>query len=50
MKYRVHFEWPCGTEDFFTVEGDDIEEVRGQVANFFESRGLSSDSAWSEEL
>ena len=50
MRYRVHFQWPCGTEDSFVVEGETIQEIQDKVTFFFESRSLTTETAWSEEI
>lgn len=52
MKYRVHYskgDW----KDHLTVEGDDIEEVREKIYDFFASRNIvpeTLDELWSEEI
>lgn len=31
MIVRFHFEWPDGTEDYITLEGDTIEDVKSRA-------------------
>lgn len=50
MKFRIHFEWPDGTDDSFEVSGETVDEIRDKAAAFFKTRNLSDESAWSEEL
>ena len=32
MTFRIHFQWPDGTEDSILLSGDAIEDVRTQAA------------------
>ena len=48
MRFKIHFEWPDGTEDCVGVEGDTIEQVRERaVAEVAKRGGLDP---WSEEI
>lgn len=50
MKFRIHFTIKDYEGDSFIVEGDTVEECIAQKDKFFKERGLSDDSAWSEEI
>jgi len=47
MKAIIHFQWPDGTDDQFTVTGT-LEECQKQAMEGLKSRGADLDSAWSE--
>jgi hypothetical protein len=47
MKATIHFEWPDGTEDSFTVEGT-LEECQHQASEGLKARGCDEHKAWSE--
>ena len=48
MKFRIHFEWPDGTEDNIVITGETIEDIRAQAKEEVEKRG--GKNPWSEEL
>jgi hypothetical protein len=50
MQFRVHFQWPDGTDDSIVVSGDDIDTMREHVAREMERRGVDMDTCWSEDL
>src|SRR5882757_4032905 len=52
MKFRIHFEHNDGTEDYFDVSGETLEQVR-DIANkelFKRTHNAIAPVAWSEEL
>lgn len=52
MKFRVHFSSSDGTEDYFDIVGETIEEVRkiaGQEL-FKRTGSIQGGNAWSEPL
>lgn len=48
MTYRIHFEWPDGTEDSVVVSGDTIEDIRERANVEIARRG--GKNPWSENL
>ncbi len=48
MLFRIHFEYADGTEDYFDVEGETVEDIRNNSNAELERRGASN--PWSEEL
>ncbi len=48
MTFRIHFEYPDGTEDSIVLSGDTIEEIREHCDTELEIR--SANYLWSEEL
>lgn len=48
MRFRIHFEWPDGTEDSLIITGDSIEDVRQKADAELLKRG--GKNPWSEEL
>jgi hypothetical protein len=50
MRFIIHFTIN-GEDDFFSVEGDTIEEIREKASEFFSLRGLVEKECnpWSEE-
>lgn len=49
MKFKIHYTIQ-DQEDSFIVEGETVKECIEQKDAFFKERGLSDDSAWSEEI
>jgi hypothetical protein len=52
MKFRIHFEFPDGTEDSFVVAGETLEEVRktAGVELFRRVGSVDGGNSWSEEI
>lgn len=48
MKHRIHFTYPDGTEDLFTVEGETIAEIALKAHTKFASN--EGQEPWSEEI
>lgn len=48
MTFKIHFEWPNGTEDYFVISGDTIEEIQTKSQGELEKRG--GVNPWSEEV
>jgi len=48
MKFRIHFEWPDGTEDSLVLSGETIDEIREKARVEIEER--SGKNTWSEEI
>ena len=48
MKFRIHFTWPDGSQDYVDVEGETVDEVRTLADQAVSSRGGTY--SWSEEL
>lgn len=51
MKFRIHFT-RTGTEDFFDIEGESIEEIKESSKKEISRRFLTEEknNLWSEEL
>jgi hypothetical protein len=51
IRYRIHFQWPDGTEDSFIAEGNDDDEVMASAHESLKQRGITDHSnCWSEPL
>ncbi len=48
MRFRIHFEWPDGTEDSILVSGSSIDELREKATAAVVLR--NGKNAWSEEV
>lgn len=48
MRFRIHGQWPDGTEDSFDVTGESPEEVQGVVRENVARRNWTE--VWSEEI
>ena len=48
LKYRIHFTYPNGDEEYVEISGSDIEELRLEAALAVDSRGGLN--PWSEEI
>jgi len=51
MKFEIHFEVD-GYEDYFIIEGEDIEEIKSKAVSETDRRGLSEikNNLWSREI
>jgi hypothetical protein len=48
MRYRIHYTLPCGEDDSFELEGEDIEGLINRASEEVAKRHGSD--PWSEEL
>jgi hypothetical protein len=48
MRFEIHYSLNDGSDDFFVVEGDDMEELQKEAAAGVEQRG--GKDPWSKEL
>lgn len=48
MKFRIYFEHADGTQDFFIVEGNTVEEIRRKAEQGVTQR--NGNNPWSEEV
>jgi len=48
MRFRIHFEWPDGTQDSVVISGDTIEEIREKAHGEVSTR--NGKNPWSEEI
>lgn len=48
MKFKITYTLPNGDEDYFIIEGDDMETIREKAAKEIKRRGISY--AYSEEI
>jgi len=48
MTFKIHFEYPDGTEDFVVVSGDTVDEIHVKAEAELAKRG--GGNPWSEEI
>ena len=48
MKFKIHFTWPDGTDDSFTVAGDDLDDLIREAHQGVADR--NGENPWSEEM
>jgi hypothetical protein len=51
MEFKIYFSRGNNSEDYFTISGENIEEIRKSIKAWLNSRGLNMDNyLYSEQI